>query len=290
MSSNFATGRWAEGSAILAGICLASVLLFYGPATAQTRPGDNRSQSASPKSAREDAPIDLTGYWVSVVTEDWRYRMATAAKGDVASVPLNPEGIRVANSWDLAKDNASGQQCKAWGAAALMREPTRLHITWVDDNTLKIETDSGKQVRLLHFISGPAPSGSRTLQGHSVADWVHAGPQAIPGFRLAPGARDRHVKGGSLHVVTENMRAGYLRKNGVPYSEKARLEESFNTFSDYGEDWFVVTTVVTDPEYLLMPFITSTHFKKEPDGSKWNPAPCYTDPPRTTKGPAQLNQ
>ncbi len=277
-------GTWL---ALSAGLFLVLMLPGYNPAVAQA-PARRRAP-APPKSAQQDAPIDITGYWVSLVTEDWRYRMTTAAKGDLASVPPNPEGIRVANAWDLAKDNASGNQCKAWGAAAVMREPTRLHITWGDENTLKIETDSGKQVRMLRFQPGTEPSGPRTWQGYSVADWVHAGPQPLPGLGN-PGRAIRRVPGGSLHAITEHMRAGYLRKNGVPYSENAKLEEFFDTVSGYGEDLLVVTTVVTDPQYLLMPFITSTHFKKEPDGSKWNPTPCYTDPPRTTQAPRQLNQ
>jgi len=88
------------------------------------------------------APIDLTGYWVSIVSEDWRFRMIAAPKGDFAGVPLNPAGQKIAKEWDPAKDEAAGNQCKAYGAAGLMRLPTRLHITWQDDNTLKIETDA----------------------------------------------------------------------------------------------------------------------------------------------------
>src|SRR5215472_4876225 len=94
-----------------------------------------------PPSGKAGAPDDLTGYWVSLVTEDWRYRMVTPPKGDYASVPLNPEGRRVADTWDPAKDEAAGLQCKSYGAAALMRVPGRVHIIWADDNMLKVETD-----------------------------------------------------------------------------------------------------------------------------------------------------
>ena len=86
---------------------------------------------------RSSAPVDLTGYWVAVVNEDWRHRMATPRKGDFESLPLNAEGRRVANEWDLAADNAAGLQCKAFGVGGLMRQPGRLHITWADDDTLQ---------------------------------------------------------------------------------------------------------------------------------------------------------
>jgi len=114
--------------------------------------------SAASQSGKDSAVIDLTGYWVSIVDEDWRWRMVTPAKGDYASIPLNAEGKKVADSWDLAKDEAEGNQCRPYGAAALMRLPTRLHVTWKDDNTLQIDTDAGTQSRLLHF-DGPKWAG-----------------------------------------------------------------------------------------------------------------------------------
>src|SRR5687767_7262235 len=78
-------------------------------------------QPAAPPAAKASAPIDLTGYWASVVTEDWRWRMLTPPKGDVAGVPLNPEGRRLAGLWDPAADEAAGNQCKAYGAGGIIR-------------------------------------------------------------------------------------------------------------------------------------------------------------------------
>jgi len=76
------------------------------------------------------------------------------------------------------------------------------------------------------------------------------------------------------------MKGGYLRKNGVPYSEDAVLTEYYNRHSGPGDlEWFTVTTVVEDPKYLAQPFITSSSFKREPDNSKWKPSPCQTAPP-----------
>lgn len=232
----------------------------------------------SPPTARSEEPFDLTGYWVSIVTEDWRWRMVTPAKGDYASVPLNDEGKKVADTWGLASDKANGLECKAFGAAAIMRLPMRVHITWEDDNTLKIETDAGQQVRLLRFGSVEAGPG-RSWQGNSKAEWFKQ-PQgsSLGGFGRGP---EKTVAGGNLKVVTTNLRAGYLRKNGVPYSENTVLTEYFNHHSEPdGSEWFTVTTVVDDPTYLTTPFITSSSFRKELDSSKWHPTPCVIDPPR----------
>src|SRR5581483_667665 len=126
--------------------------------------------AAPARSAKEAAPVDFTGYWVSVVTEDWRWRMVTPSKGDFASIPLNPQGRKVGEAWDPAKDEAAGEQCRAYGAGGIMRVPGRLHITWQDDNTFQIDTDQGKQTRLLHF-SGQPKAGERSWQGYSVANW-----------------------------------------------------------------------------------------------------------------------
>jgi hypothetical protein len=104
-----------------------------------------------PAPGKPGAPVDLTGYWVAYVTEDWRWRMVTPLKGDAASIPTNAESRTVLNAWDPAKDEAAGLQCKSYGAPAIMRVPGRLHITWQDDLTLKIDTDAGQQTRLLHF-------------------------------------------------------------------------------------------------------------------------------------------
>jgi hypothetical protein len=226
-----------------------------------------QAQGAGPSSARGGAPVDLTGYWVSVVTEDWLWRMMTPAVGDVASVPLNAEGRRVAEAWDWARDESAGEACRSYGAAAIMRVPGRVHVTWEDANTLRLDTDAGTQTLLFHFNRSAAPSGTPSWQGTSIAEWDLAGR----GGR-GVSAQDR---GGSLKVVTSNLRSGYLRKNGVPYSGDASVTEYFTRLPEsFGADWMVVTTVVDDPRYLNEPFITSTHFKQLPDDRGWNPTPC----------------
>jgi hypothetical protein len=241
-------------------------------------------QDGPPPTARASAPVDLTGQWVSIVTEDWRWRMVTPPKGDYASVPLNAEGRKVADGWDLAADNASGNQCRPFGAAAIMRVPTRVRISWQDDNTLKLDTDAGQQTRLFRFAA-PAPSGvlplpsalagARSWQGVSTAQWFRQ-----PQSRGLAFGRGGPLAGGSLRVVTRQLRAGYLRKNGVPYSEDAIVTEAFHRHDEpNGDVYFTVTVIVEDPRYLTQPFLTSSSFRREADQSKWNPTPCQTAAP-----------
>jgi len=267
-----------------------------------------RGRGAAPQNARASAPVDLTGYWVSVVSEDWRFRMATPRSEDYESLPnLTAEGRRIADSWDIAKDDAAGVQCKAFGVGGIIRQPGRVHITWQDDNTLKMEFDAGTQTRLLNFDRSKQATGEKTWQGYSVAQWetppgggrggatVRAqlgnstGPIAPGGGgrgqRGGPEPSSSLTQGGSVKVVTTNFREGYLRKNGVPYSESASITEYIHRLpSEQGEDTFLlVITVVDDPKYLTQPFYTSTQFKLERDGSKWAPSPCKTAPPPPKK-------
>jgi hypothetical protein len=231
-----------------------------------------RGQSP-PQTGRAAAPVDFTGYWVSIVTEDWRWRMVTPARGDFASIPLNAEGRKVGDAWDPAKDEAAGEQCRAYGAAGIMRLPGRLHITWQDDNTLRIETDEGTQTRLFHFDGKPA-NRERTWQGYSVANWERP-PRGLGTPAPGLGAVRQGLQGRSLEVATTQLRPGYLRKNGAPYSANAVVREFYDLSTEpNGDTWFVVTTIVDDPTYLQEPFVTSTNFKKQPDATGWNPKPC----------------
>lgn len=135
------------------------------------------ARTAPPPTPKASAPIDLTGYWVSIITEDWRWRMVTPPKSDYASIPINLAAKKVGDTWDPAKDESSGEQCKSYGAPAVMRTPERVRITWQDDNTLKLETDAGQQTRLFHFGNWKAPAGApATWQGDSVAQWVGLPP------------------------------------------------------------------------------------------------------------------
>ena len=255
----------------LAASCLAGSALL-----AQGRGGG--PPAGPPPSPQASAPIDVTGYWVAVVNEDWRWRMVTPPKGDTASVPLNPAGRKLADAWDLAADRARGDLCKAFGPPGLIRQPGRIRIRWEGDETLLAEFDAGTQTRRFHFGT-PSAAASPSLHGHSVGRWVRQ-PQNRGIF-----GRGGAATGGSLEVTTTNLTAGYLRPNGVPYSERTTVKEFFDSFTlpDNDGTWLIVTTVVADPMYLTQEFVISSQFKKEPDGSKWNPRPCEIPAPRSPR-------
>jgi hypothetical protein len=248
----------------VAAILLGTGLLYTGSASAQ--PG------APGMSPRDAAPVDLTGTWVAPVMEDWRWRMVTPLKGDAASIPVRASARAEIDNWDPARDEAAGLACKGYGAAGLMRLPGRIRIEWADEQTLVIEKDYGMQTRRLHFDQSlPSAPG---LQGHSQARWnsgTNAGPWSLPraiGPRL--GAQSK-----SLVVETSNLLPGYLRKNGIPYSDQTTMTEYFDLFTVVdGTEWITITTIVEDPVYLAFPYVTTTDYKREPDDSGWSPEPC----------------
>ena len=242
--------------------------------------GRGGGPAGPPQPARTAAPVDLTGYWVSVVTQDWRWRMMTPEKGDFGRIPLSPAGRELAEAWDPTADEAAGEQCKSYGAPALMSVPGRLRITWENDETLRVDTDAGMQTRLLRFDIREAPADApRTWQGVSVAEWqVSRGNVPLmlrPADRVDAGTPPARPRGGAIRVVTTNLRSGYLRKNGVPYSEDTVLTEHWDAFTHgNGDEWLTITAQVEDPQYLRQARLTAWSFKREMDGSKWAPTPC----------------
>ena len=149
--------------------------------------------------------------------------MLTPRKGDYSSVPLSAEGRKVADTWDPAKLASDG--CKAYGAAAIMRVPGRLRIAWDNDTTLKIDTDAGQQTPAPRTSTNPHRPRRR---GHGKGTRRPSGSASFSPGGLGVSIQQAPPRVGSLKVVTTSLRAGYLRKNGVPYSDETTVTEYFD--------------------------------------------------------------
>jgi hypothetical protein len=273
------------GALCAAGLLASPVLL------AQPASGAGAKAVAAP-SARAQAPFDPTGYWVSLITQNWRYRMVVPGKGEYADVPINMKAKQIADAWSAAPDEAAGKACEAYGAAIVMRNPERLHISWLDDNTLRVDTDEGMQTRLLHFLppAVPSPSGMippppkgkvpASWQGHSLAQWILGPPQtggaaaAATGGAAGTATATADQRSGSLVINTDDLLPGLLRKNGIPYGAATEVKEYWDLRRLAAQQWITVSVQVDDPEYLQTPYVYDSIFQKEPDGSKWEPTPC----------------
>jgi len=252
--------------------------LSFGSASAFAQRGRGAAPAGPPATGQSIAPIDVTGYWVSMIVDEWRFRVSPQ-KGDILYLPLNAEARRVANAWDPAKDETDGKACKAYGAVGVMQRPGRLHITWENSSTLKIDADAGTQTRSIHFGPAPAEPGAPSWQGSSIGNWQVNGRLLLDtgGAGFVPAGRQSSTStSGSLKVVTTNMLPGYIRKNGVPYGEKAVLTEYFNRLTGQQNDAYLsVTAMVDDPTYLTQPFVRTYTFKKQADAAGWEPTACW---------------
>jgi hypothetical protein len=234
--------------------------------------GTARSASVSTGSARAAAPFDATGDWVSLVTQNWRYRMVVPTRGDYAGIPINARGEQFADAWSAAADIAAGKQCEAYGAPGIMQIPERLHISWQDEETLRVDTDAGMQVRLLHFERDPSTEElAPSLQGYSKARWEL--------FTLSNsfGAADEAPQGpryGSLVVNTDHLLPGLLRKNGVPYGADTKMNEYWKLRTLGTDQWLTISTSIEDPQYLSGPYVYDSIFQREAGGSQRDPSPC----------------
>lgn len=245
---------------LAAKLVFSSLLMIVGTDAAHAQFGGPPRGPTGP--AREIAPIDLEGQWVSIVTEDWRFRMVVPPKGDYPGLPLNAAARAVADAWDPEREDAEGNACKAYGVGGIMRMPTRLRIEWVDDMTLQIRTDAGRQTRMLQFSDTPSREGEGSWQGVSTAEWELHGRSG----------------NGTLKVVTTGMREGFFRKNGVPYSKDTVLTEYYDLLTQHdGSEWLVVLSILDDPTYFNQPIVTSTNFRREENRSAWDPSDCRVD-------------
>ena len=265
---------WRAFALVIGGTALAT-----GPyAQAQAGGGQGGGRGAQPGGAaptpRAVAPLDLTGQWVSLVTDDWRWRMVIPPKGDVLFLPANDAARRMAEQWDAAKDAAAGEACRGYGAGGIMHLPGRLRVSWENDTTLKLETDTGQQTRLFHFGDVQPPTES-SWQGFSRAVWELPGGGGRGGGRGRGRGGSAERPGSSMRVTTTQMKLGYYRRNGVPYGPTATMTEWFTTLNEPdGNTYLLVTKVLEDSQYMTGPYVRSVQFKKENGTAGWNPIPC----------------
>ncbi len=260
-----------SGPMLVCSLAGAALLLCVPPhAHAQQARG---AAAKPPPTARAQEPFDPTGYWVSLITQNWQYRMVVPGPGEYADIPMNPQAKKTADAWHAAAAIAAGQQCEAYGAAVLMRNPERLHISWQDDEMLQVQTDEGMQTRLLHFKAASGTPPPPSLQGFSTAHWIL--DTTVNTFGAPLGGAAGHPPYGSLRIDTSDLLPGLLRKNGVPYGADTKMSEYWDLREiSPTQQWLTVSTKVQDPQYLFEPYVYDSIFQKEPDGSKWDPSPC----------------
>jgi hypothetical protein len=257
---------------------MAGLVIFGLLQTVQAQPPGfgGRGGGGPPASARDAAPVDLTGTWVSLVTEDWIERMSpdSPASGTGGGFGFG----RGRGAADAGTQITSDDPCAAYGAGAIMRVPGRVKIRWEDDSTLLFEYDAGSQRRIIHFSDDAPAQADTSLQGWSTASWqAGAGGgnrgRGGPPASLQSGAAARW---GSLKIVTTDLSPGYLITSRSWYGVNAMLTELIRIHSDFGQPYFTVTAIIEENGTVTS--TTSSTFKKESGASGFDAGKCEITP------------
>jgi hypothetical protein len=175
--------------------------------------------------------------------------------GDYLGLPINDAARLYADSWDASLLALPENQCRPIRDDYPSRGPAQMRISkQVDGPTQQIVAyrmllSWMTQERIIYMDGRPHPPeyAAHTWQGFSTGHW----------------------EGNMLTATTTHLKAGWIRRNGVPRSEKATLTEHWIRHGSY----LTLVSIVNDPVYLTAPFIRTTNFVLEPE-QQIAPFPC----------------
>ncbi|HEY0963207.1 MAG TPA: MBL fold metallo-hydrolase [Pseudomonadales bacterium] len=191
------------------------------------------------------AQVDFSGEWDHPGMfghEDVPDRGQGPEIGDFMGLPLNAAGVRKAEAYSGSWLGVPEHQCtphpaayQTWGPNTLVvskeYEPVQRVV-----NAIRLDGTFGlDRIVWMDGREHPPASALHTFTGYSTGRW----------------------DGDTLIVTTTHMKAGWLRRNGTPTSERATMTEFFQRFDDY----LLVTTVLEDPVYLSEPFVRTTEYE-----------------------------
>ena len=201
------------------------------------------------------AHVDLAGGWGQRFHEDLPERGAGPDIGDYLGLPINDAARRRADSWDAGKWTMPERQCEPHPPDYGPRGPASLRISSTVDSVSQDVISWHTTLmwmlpqRTIYMDGRPRPSAyaQHTWQGFSTGEW----------------------EGDMLKVTTTHLKEGWLRRNGVPRSERATLVEYFIRHGEY----LTLVTVVKDPVYLTEAFVRTSNWVADP-GFQLSPFSC----------------
>ena len=200
-------------------------------------------------------PMDLSGEWAPLFHEDQLERIPGPDIGDYLGLPINEAARLHGDSWDASLLTLPEHQCKPHPADYSPRGPANLRI-WreIDHDTqdlIAIHTHiSWQQPERTIWMDGrphPPDYAAHTWQGFSTGKW----------------------DGDMLTVTTTHLKMGWIRRNGIPRSDKAVLTEHFVRHDNV----LTLISVIDDPIYLSEPFVRTTNWAIDPH-QQIAPYPC----------------
>jgi len=202
------------------------------------------------------AQIDFAGVWQPIYQEDIPERLAGPALRDYVGLPINDSARQFADSWDPSRITLIEEQCRVHVSPYIYRGPTQLRI-WEEK-----DPKTQQLLAIKHYIS--TYEQTRTI-------WMdnrpHPGPNAAHTWM---GFSTGRYEGDMLVVETTHLKQGWIRRNGLPMSDRASMTEYYVRNGDL----MTHTFVLIDPVYLTEPLVKSQDFSRNtrelaPQGWIW---------------------
>jgi len=188
------------------------------------------------------AQVDLSGSWAPRFSEDHPERIPGPELGDYLGLPITDGARQWALSWDPSRLTLPEHQCQVHVSPYIYRGPLQLRI-WEDRNP-----ETQQLIAIKNYIS--TYEQTRTI-------WMDGRPHP-PEYAAHTwaGFSTGKFEGDMLTVTTTHIKQGWVRRNGLPESDRATLSEHFIRHGN------VLThiSIVTDPVYLTEPLIKTQNF------------------------------
>ena len=192
------------------------------------------------------AQIDFSGNWVQRYNEDQPERLAGPELGDYLGLPLTDAARARADTWSASLLTLPEHQCKPHPVAYGYRGPSNMRLQQeIDPFTQRVQKITVhlawmEQHRDIWMDGRPHPptAAPHTWQGFSTGRW----------------------DGDTLVVTTTHMKAGWLRRNGVPYSDRSRFTERWSRHGSVISH----VAILEDPLNLTEPFVRTTDWSLDP--------------------------
>ena len=203
------------------------------------------------------AQVDLSGTWATRNHEDWMERWPGPDVGDFTGLPINEDAVARALAYSPSQLALPERQCLYYGPTYTVIGPFGLRI-WSES-----EPVDGRVISW--HMSGAVDKTPRTI-------WMdgrpHPSPNAVKTFR---GFSTGRWEGDTLIVTTTHMKAGPLRRNGVPHSDQTVMTEFISRY----DDKLTILAIIDDPVYMEEPHVISRTWQEDADTVvPVYPAPC----------------
>ena len=196
--------------------------------------------------------IDISGTWHYGGNQDGAYGTAAGALVDYGGFPLNEAGRLYALAWPASRMTVRQQQCAGYGIPYAYFSPGNYRY-WEERDPytqqliaihMWFQTSETRRTIWMDGRPHPPAYAAHTFPGFSTGEW----------------------KGNVLTITTTHLKRAWLRGNGTPSSDEAKVIERLIR---HGDELTVFTTTI-DPVFLEEPYTkTMINIRNIKDPDAW---------------------